>query len=81
MKFSMNGFRRQLSGDVEKLREYVVDAINGEVTDQEDFADAINDVICKVNGLNCVFVKDDPDFTDMGDIEIDVVDFDGEIAR
>ena len=36
MKFSMNGFRRQLSADIAELRELVRDSINMQLQDQDD---------------------------------------------
>lgn len=71
MKFSMNGFRRQLSGDIEALRDIARDAMNGELYDKEDFVEAINQVITHSNVLNCVYQQHDPDFVEMSDLEID----------
>ncbi len=71
MKFSMNGFRHQLSGDIETLRDIARDVMNGELYDKEDFVEAINQVITHSNVLNCVYQQDDPDFVEMSDLEID----------
>lgn len=69
MKFSMNGFRRQLSDDVETLRDMVRDSMNGEFYDREDLVEAMNNVITHSNVINCVFVKDDPEF---GEIDMEI---------
>jgi len=71
VKFSMNGFRRQLSNDVADLRELVKDAMNMQLHDKDELIDAMNRVITHSNVVNCVYQKDDPDFVDMSDLEID----------
>jgi len=70
MKFSMNGFRRQLSGDIETLLELVRDSMNGELYDREDMVEAMNNVITHSNVINRVFNKDDPDFSEI-DLELE----------
>lgn len=74
MKFSMNGFRRQLSADIAELRELVRDSINMQLHDQDELVDAMNRVITHSNVVNCVYNKDDPDFVDMNELEIDHLD-------
>lgn len=71
MKFSMNGFRRQLSTDTEALRDIARDVMNGEMYDKEDFVEAINQLITHSNVLNCVSQQDDPEFVDMSDLEVE----------
>lgn len=71
MKFSMNGFRRQLSGDIQELRFQVKNIINDEWYSKEDLAEALNAVIRHSNCLNCIYSSTDPDFTDMGDLEVE----------
>lgn len=74
MKVSMNGLRRNLSGDVESLRDLVESVINGEWYDGEDLRNAMNDVIRDSNVLNCVYSKDDPDFSDMEEVEVELLE-------
>lgn len=71
MNFSMNGFRRSLSADVSHLRDVAKDIIDGNHYDDEDLIDAVNDLICSSNGLNCVYIKDNPDFVQMEDLEVE----------
>lgn len=71
MKFSMNGFRRQLSTDTEALRDIARDVMNGEWYDEEDFVKAINQLITHSNVLNCASQQDDPEFVDMSDLEVE----------
>ena len=75
MKFSMNGFRRQLSGDCEELKR-VVEAVLSEEYHyhKEDLVEAVNNLIRHSNVINCVFIKDDPDFTDMSAIEVEHIE-------
>lgn len=78
VKFSMNGFRRQLSRDVDDLKDLVRDAMNMELHDKEELIDAMNRVITHSNVVNCVFQPGDPDFVDMSDLEIEHLDGDGD---
>ena len=71
MKFSMNGFRRELSGEISDLRDMVRDVIKGEWYDKQDLADQLNKVITLSNVVNCVYNAEDPDFTDMNHLEIE----------
>ncbi|GAB0151783.1 hypothetical protein [Marinobacterium sp. BA1] len=80
MKLSMNGFRRNLSDEVNRLRNEINSFLNDEHVDKEDLASAMNEVICMINGLNCVYVEGDPDFTDIGHIEVELLEYNGEQA-
>lgn len=71
MKFSMNGFRKHLSGDTAALRDIVRSVVDGDYYDQQDLIDAMNQIITHSNVINCVYQKDDPDFSDISDIEIE----------
>ena len=71
MKVSMNELRRNLSEDVQTLRDVAESIINDDWYDKDDLRDAVNAVIQHSNVLNCVYVKNDPDFTDMGDLEVE----------
>ncbi|MFG6159673.1 hypothetical protein ACGTNG_12775 [Halomonas sp. 1390] len=71
MKFSMNGFRRQLSGDAETLREVAKSIVNDEWYDKDELVEAVNAVITHSNVLNCVSQKGDPEFVDMSDLEVE----------
>lgn len=75
MKVSMNGFRKNLSGDVEKLRELIKEVINDENWyDKQDLVDAMNQVIIHSNVLNCIFVEGDEDFSDLSHIELELLE-------
>lgn len=74
MKFSMNGFRRQLSNDVESLREVTERIKEGEWYDPEELFGAVNQVITHSNVVNCVYYKGDPDFKDMSDLEVEHIE-------
>lgn len=74
MKFSMNGFRRQLSGDCENLKEVAQRILNGDDFDDMDLIDAVNEIITKSNVINCVWDKNNPDFTCMEDVEVEHIE-------
>lgn len=77
MKFSMNGFRRNLSEDAQELRDIAQAIVRDECYDKEDFIAAVNQIICHCNCLNCVYVADEPDFTNMGDVEVPLLEEEG----
>ena len=77
MKFSMNGFRRQLSADVNYLRTMVEAVLNGDFYEKDDLRDAMNDVIQHSNVINCVYKDGDSSFTDMSDLEIAQIEEEG----
>ena len=74
MKFSMNGFRRQLSGDCESLKRIAQSIVSGDHWDKEDLVDAVNDIIRHSNVINCVYSNDDPDFSDMSTLEVEHIE-------
>lgn len=74
MKLSMNGFRRNISGDVQTLRDVTQAIISDHYWDKEDLVDAVNQIICHSNVLNCIYHDDDPDFTDMSDLEVELLE-------
>lgn len=76
MKVSMNGLRKQLSGDVQQLRDVAELIINGEHYEKSELLEAVNSVIRHSNVLNCVFEKDDPEFSDLSDIEVPLIEED-----
>lgn len=74
MKVSMNGFRRRISCEIGELRNVVEKVVKGECYEDQELIDALNDVICSSNGLNCCYYKDDPDFTEMADVEVPILE-------
>ncbi|TFH84947.1 hypothetical protein EQG41_19695 [Billgrantia azerbaijanica] len=78
MKVSMNGLRRNLSGDVQELRDVAASIINDDWYDKADLVRAVNAIIQHSNVLNCIYVANDPDFTDMGDLEVEPLEAGGE---
>lgn len=74
MKFSMNGFRRQLHNDVAELKDIAEAIVKGEFYDTEDFVNSVNQIVTHSNVVNCVYNDGDEDFTDMSDLEIDHID-------
>jgi hypothetical protein len=66
----MNGFRRNLSNDVEALREIVSSIVLDEDYEKRDLVDAMNEIIKSSNVINCVYSEDDPNFIDMSNVEV-----------
>lgn len=77
MKVSMNGLRQSLSDDVGELRDIIQAVISDECYDKGDLINAVNQVIRDSNVMNCVYMKDDPDFTDMSEVEVDLLEEEG----
>ena len=74
MKFSMNGFRQQLSRDTAALRDLVNDVVNGDHHEEVELIEAMNNLITHSNVINCVYQDDDPMFTDMSEVEIEHIE-------
>ena len=70
----MNGLRRNMSCNISILKDVVEAVIKDQHFDKDDLIDAMNDVIRDSNVLNCVFSKDDPDFSDMGNLEVEHIE-------
>lgn len=73
MNLSMDGFRNEISRNIEELKEIVTKVIDGsykEYSDKDELVDAMNDVIRKSNALNSVYFKGCKDFTNMSHIRI-----------
>lgn len=70
LKFSMNGWRRQLSTGVQELRDIAQAIKDGDHYDEDDLDAAINELICLSNCINCVSIEGDKDFKDMSDLEV-----------
>jgi hypothetical protein len=71
MKFSMNGFRRQLSNNVDDLKKITETMLKDEWFDKDSFVDAVNELITNSNVINCVFCDENPDFNEMSDLEVE----------
>ena len=76
MIFSMNGFRKNLNCDIENLRELIQSVIDDNDFDKEDLVDAMNQVICHSNTLNCVSIEGNKDFSLMEDLHADLLEMD-----
>ena len=75
MKFSMNGFRRQLSNDCQQLKEIALSIISGDLYEHDDLIDAVNQLITHSNVINCVSIVGDANFSDMSDLEIEHLEY------
>ena len=70
MKFSMSGFRRELSNNVEELREAVLQSVTGELYDEDHLVEVVNKIITQSNVINCVYNPDVPEFQEL-DLEVE----------
>ncbi len=70
MKFSMNGWRHNLSDKVKELRDVASTILNDEWFDADELRDAVTELICMSNSINCVYIEGDELFSDMSDLEI-----------
>ena len=75
MKFSMNGFRRQLSNDCRQLKEIALSVISGDLYENDELIDAVNQLITHSNVINCVSIAGEANFSDMSDLEIEHLEF------
>lgn len=74
MKFSMNGFRRQLSESCNQLKYIAQRILNDDFYDDEDLVEAVNEIIRHSNVLNCVYTDGDESFTDMSHVQIERIE-------
>lgn len=80
LSFIMNGFRQNLSEDLKRLKESVINVANQEYFITEELVDDTNAIICASNALNCIWVSGDEHFKNMEDVELGLIEFDGETA-
>lgn len=73
MEVSMDGLRKSLSRDVERLKVLVEDAAKISY-EGSDLIGAMNQVIQDSNILNCVYNNDDDSFTDLSDVRVDPIE-------
>ena len=66
----MNGFRRNFSDVIQELKTTAQAIVNVECYEKEDLINALNEVIRHSNVPNSIHINNDPDFADMGDLEI-----------
>jgi hypothetical protein len=71
MKFSMNGYRRKLSHDVQLLRNISERIALGNNFDSDELVIAVNNVITDSNIINCVYDDKESDFTDMSNLSVE----------
>ena len=77
--YSIDGFRQQLSDELKELR----DTIKG-IEEDEHFEDfdllmslrqSFDNLACLSNGFNCVSVSGFEGFSQMGHVEVELIDF------
>lgn len=73
MKVSMDGLRGGLHQEVSQLKRIATAIIDGEDFCKYELLEVVNDLIASSNFMNCCFVVDDEDFTDMSETFIEMI--------
>lgn len=73
MKVSMDGLRSSLHQEVSQLKRIATAIIDGEDFCKYELLEVVNDFIASSNFMNCCFVVDDEDFTDMSETSIQMI--------
>ena len=68
MKVSVDGMRRNMTADINWLREAITSVIDelGD-NDKQEIIDSFDQVACNQNSFNCMYDDENDDFNDMGD--------------
>lgn len=76
MQVSVDGMRRNMTADINWLREAITSVIDelGE-NDKQEIIDSFDQVACNQNSFNCMYDDENPLFNDMGEqLEIQLLD-------
>lgn len=76
MRVSVDGMRRNMTADINRLREAITSIIDElDADDKQEIIDSFDSVACNQNGFNCMYDDENDDFNDMGDkLEIELLD-------
>lgn len=76
MKVSVDGMRRNMTADINWLREAITSVIDElDDNDKQEIIDSFNQVACNQNSFNCMYDDENPLFNDMGEqLEIQLLD-------
>ena len=76
MRVSVDGMRRNMTADINWLREAITSVIDElDTDDKQEIIDSFNKVACNQNSFNCMYDDENDDFNDMGDqLEINLLD-------
>jgi len=71
VKISIDGLRKNLTDDVEKLGEHLKTLLDelGDY-DKEEVVRLFDEVACGINSFNCVHAPDDENFNELDDLEV-----------
>ena len=73
MKFSMDGFRKQLNIDLIDLKQKIERVVAGKNFDADDLTESFNTIAQHSNLINCVYNDNDETFSDLSHISIDEI--------
>ena len=54
VQFSMNGWRRQLSENMQELRDMVTSVLDDDYIDKDDLRNVVDELIALSNSVNCL---------------------------
>ena len=76
MRVSVDGMRRNMTADINWLREAITSVIDElEDNDKQEIIDSFDQVACNQNSFNCMYGDENPLFNDMGEqLEIQLLD-------
>jgi len=74
VQYSMNGWRRQLSENMQELRDMVTSVLNDDYIDKDDLRNVVDELITLSNSINCVHIPGDENFSDMSEVEVPHLD-------
>tara|TARA_Y100000780_G_scaffold186390_1_gene172931 strand:- start:29144 stop:29383 length:240 start_codon:yes stop_codon:yes gene_type:complete len=76
MQVSVDGMRRNMTADINWLREAITSVIDElDDNDKQEIIDSFDQVACNQNSFNCMYDDENPLFNDMGEqLEIQLLD-------
>ena len=74
MKFSMNGFRRQLHTDLDDLKQILERVMLGKHFDTDELAESFNIIVQHSNLLNCVYSDKEDEFSDLSNLHLEGIE-------
>lgn len=76
MRVSVDGMRRNMTADINRLREAITSVIDElDDYDKQKIIESFDQVACNQNSFNCMYDDEDEDCNDLGDqLKIELLD-------
>ena len=71
MKFSMDGFRKQLHVDLDDLKQILERVMLGKNFDTDELAESFNIIVQHSNFINCVYSDKEEEFSNLSELRLD----------